>query len=484
MKQLITNEFYELIESEINTEKGLSTVSINKILNSSTVTAEWKRLKATQGRYDNSKDSIPVLTRTFRNDDGTVDNESLDIKLNIDYWSKIVNIKAGYTFGNPIVYKLSKDFYSESELKAKETWLNKQLRILDMSDLDNDQGTICGNDGYSVRINYTDSDGIFRMKTLDSTQIIFISKELSNIIAPDYVLRYYEQQGKTGIEYFFEVYGNDKEWKYKKAGKGLNYELVDNPVNPYGICRINGFPNNKILMPDAQRVVNLIDAQDTLMSDLTSELASIRLAYLILKNVNIESEAFKTFRKSHALLVGAEGSIEFLTKQLSVDALKWTFETCHKLIFQMADTVDLSAQFLSGQKTIAEVKTLLLDFETKCKNTELKYKKASRRSFEILFAGATRARDESIDANALDMFFTRNFPENEKEETETAIQKKNLGISMPTILADLSYIDSPDEEQTQMEIEKKENMVNIDDPKIQAIMDRMDAESANKNGGR
>ena len=480
MKQLITNEFYELIESEINTAKGLSTVTINKILNSSTVTEEWARLKKTQGRYANEKDSIPVLTRTFLNSDGTIDNDSLDIKLNIDYWSDIVNVKGGYTFGNPIVYKLSKDFYSESELKTKEEWLNRQLRILDMPDLDNDQGIMCGNDGYSVRINYTDSEGIFRMKTLDSTQIIFVSKELSNIISPEYVLRYYEQPGKSGKDSFFEIYGNDKEWKYKKAGKALSYEIEENPIiNPYGITRINGFPNNKIFMPDAQRVVNLIDAQDTLMSDLTSELASIRLAYLILKNVNIESDTFKEFRKSHALLVGAEGSIEFLTKQLSVDALKWTFETCHKLIYEMSNTVNFNSQFLSGQKTIAEVKTLLLPFETKCKNTELKYKKASRRSFEILFEGAKRASQETIDADALDMIFTRNFPENEKEETETAVLKKNLGISMDTILADLSYIDSPEEELGRMEAAREENMVNIDDPAIQNIMNRMDAEAAN-----
>ena len=134
--------------------------------------------------------------------------------------------------------------------------------------------------------------------------------------------------------------------------------------NPFGVLRIVGIPNNSEMMPDPERVKRLIDAQDTALSDIDSELASMRLAYLVLKDVNIESDQYREFAKQHALLVGKDGSIEFLTKNISIEAVKWAFETAHKLIFQMSDTVDLN-NFIGGSKTVSEIKTLLLDFETK-----------------------------------------------------------------------------------------------------------------------
>ena len=106
-------------------------------------------------------------------------------------------------------------------------------------------------------------------------------------------------------------------------------------------------------------------------------------------------------------------------------------------------------------------------------NTEMKYKKATRQVFKVVFAAAKKLDGVDIDADALDMTFTRNFPANEKEELEVAVMKKTLGLSFETILKQLSFVTDAEEEMTSIKADTA-NVVTVADPNTLAALEKED----------
>ena len=121
MKQLITNKYYDLVNTEFEQDGKLTSSTIIKVIKGHEV--EKQRLLESYGRYynsDNKNIGVPILSRSFTNATGQVDTTVLDNKINLDYWSKIINVKTGYMFGVPLQYRIGGD-YSDTE---------KALRIL------------------------------------------------------------------------------------------------------------------------------------------------------------------------------------------------------------------------------------------------------------------------------------------------------------------------------------------------------------------
>jgi SPP1 family phage portal protein len=124
-----------------------------------------------------------------------------------------------------------------------------------------------------------------------------------------------------------DVYYSDVVVHYlrKKNQHGLIIE--DEQEHGYDKPPLVVYDNNDDLMGDFQAVVPLIDAYDVLMSDSMNEFDRFAQAYLVAKGFTISQDDVEKLKHKRAFsLLNNEDSIEFLTKPIEVEFIKFVSE--------------------------------------------------------------------------------------------------------------------------------------------------------------
>lgn len=279
---------YSAYIEAIQTE-GLSPTLLSKIIDKHKYNAEYN--KKLYERYQVLEDRVPIFLRQPRFEDGS---DVVNNKVNNDYFSEIIDFKVGYFAGEPIAYS-----YSDTR-EAKETTADTGDSMLEaeeardiaskalsdfvtrnnMFDVDMEctkYASICG---YSGRLLYHDPDGNERVMAVAPYETIILS-ETGEMHEPTYAIRYYKRKDINDVEYLkVEFYDSDNIYFFK--GTLYNLELVETKKNLYGYCPLQGIANNKELLGDAEKVLELIDAYDRTMSDCSNEVESFANAYMVL----------------------------------------------------------------------------------------------------------------------------------------------------------------------------------------------------------
>jgi SPP1 family phage portal protein len=435
---------------------------------------DYTRMLNNYGRYSMKTSAIPILNRSYQ------DKDKVNNKLNNDYFSKIIHGKLGYFLGTPIGYE------STTNNDGLQLWLKENnYEDLDLETIK--YSAICG---IGARLLYIDKLGKEKIMNLKPYEVIFIyDRSIESEI--QYAIRYYnfdvyneKLEKKTIIK--VEWYDDTNITFYRQSTeKDMNgnviYELdPDEPINPkphmFKKVPIIPFPNNEELLGDADRVVNLIDDYDRMISDISSEMGQFRNAYLLLTGASIDQPTLDKIKQTGIFHISDPGQggvdLRFVTKDLNSIPTNDHLERLKKNIYDFSMSVDFTSDQFYSQLSGIALAYKILDLETKCSILEQKTRKSLRKQFEVL---STAWSIKNIKYDNINYTFTRNLPVNLTEEVDNTVKLKGL-VSELTRLSQLSFVEDPEQEIRDMEKEQAES-VNLEEiettettPNIERVM--------------
>jgi SPP1 family phage portal protein len=208
------------------------------------------------------------------------------------------------------------------------------------------------------------------------------------------------------------------------------------------------FPNSEGRLGDVELSIDMQDAYDVGVSDISSELSQMAHAFLVQEpaassgviEYNDVDDDFKEQVKKTGVLLG---NWKFLTKDINAQAENENLARLKHDIFQASmsyDPDELSGS--SGQAMTAfQIERKLTGLEQSSKDTETEFNAAFYRMDErlrVYFREFKNAGDYNL--AEIDRSFPRNIPQNELQNLKDAVaagirlsQRNKLALAFPTI---------------------------------------------------
>lgn len=439
-------ELYPNYRAEIRAikENGITPELLAKIIKKHQPNANYNR--ALYDRYQVLSDSVPIFLREPRFDEG---EDTINNRINNDYFSEIIDFKVGYFAGAPVAYSYSDtmeakedsaeygDTISEAEeardIAAKA--LSDFVTRNNMYDVDMETTKYAAICGYSGRLLYTDPDGYERVMPVPPFETIILS-ETDEIAEPTYAIRYYQEKDIEGMTYqVAEFYDSERIRFFRGSVTGALVEEPEKEIkNLFGYCPLQGIANNKELLGDAEKVLELIDDYDRTVSDGSNEVESFANAYMVFENVNISDEEIRKAQKSGAIKFysgAAGGKVYFLTKDVNGTFIENHLKRVEENIYRFSKTPNLSDSAFGTASGVA-LKFKLTGLESKCGMFQAKCITAGNYMFKA-WANALAKRQIKIDPLQCVMEFSRNFPLDLLSEAQAA--QAMIGAGLPQRIA-------------------------------------------------
>lgn len=403
-------------------QNGISDKLLNRIIEKHARNATYN--KDLIARYETLSDSVPIFLRQprFETDEETR-KEIINHKINNDFFSEIVDFKTGYFAGNPVSYS-----YANTR-EAMEDTGDAGDSIVEMDEA-RDQASKCLTDfvyrsnmfdvdmectkyasicGYSGRLFYIDPNGEERVMVVPPNETIILS-ETKDITQPTYGVRYYTVTDINDVETVKAEFYDSSTITYAEGFPGALH-IVSQEPNLFGMCPLQGIPNNGEMQGDAEKVLALIDAYDRALSDTNNEVDSFANAYMVYENVSMTDEEMRKAQASGAIQFfspDGKGKVYFLTKEINDGFLEHHLDRLEENIYRFSKTPNLSDESFGTSSGVA-LKFKLTSLETKCGMFEAKHISASNYMFRLL-ASAWAKKGVKIDPLQCTTSYKRNFP--------------------------------------------------------------------------
>jgi SPP1 family phage portal protein len=198
---------------------------------------------------------------------------------------------------------------------------------------------------------------------------------------------------------------------------------VGNPAIP-----IIEFPNNPERIGNPEMVISLCDAYDTSMSDLSSEIAQLRLSYLLIHGAGSDVTLIKEQLQQAGIIVidEANGDARFVDRNMNVEAVRQLQDELRKLIFEGAASYNPSVLSEGQPPTAFEVNMRFEALEQDTQITVAEWQKAFRHydavvmNFLMTYEGMSE-----YDVSDIDRIFRRTAPRN---ILQALVEARNAGI--------------------------------------------------------
>lgn len=417
--------------------------------------------------------NVEIKNRKFE------DPNKVNSKLNNDYRGDIITMITGYLFGEKISYYFDKEKYAKDYQKIMDK-LSSFISRNNIEDLDSTTGEMMSVCGYAARLLYIDKSGQERVMDIKPWEVIFVIESSTDEI--QYAMIYYEveliegdtKKKRTRVEWYDNKYvtyfiSDDKDDFI------LDSSAVSNPqLHLFDYVPVVKFINNNPEKGDFEKVNELIDAYDRMLSDIQNEIEEFRIAYFAFYGVEPTPEIMRLARQTGALKFPEGTDAKFLTKPLddAVEFIENHKKTLNDNIYKFSGSVDMRDEQFSGSAMSGESrKWKLVALENRAKTKERKFVKALRYQFKVLFS-AWDKKEVKINYEDIEFQFKRNLPIDLKYHSETTKGFKGM-MSEKTRLSLLPFIADPEEELEAMKQEQEDmidfNSEPIDDPQKKKV---------------
>lgn len=416
---------------------GITDALLARIVNKHLQNAECNRRLIE--RYETLEDGVPIFSRRPRFGGG---EETINHKINNDFFSEIVDFKTGYFAGNPIGYSYSNTSESledtgdvgdtVSEMEAARDAASKAITDFvtrsNMFDIDMECTKFASICGYAGRLFYIDEAGNERVMVVPPNTCIILSKT-HDITQPTFGVRYYRVKDIHDNEIVKAEFYDAETIYYAEGGSESDLTIVKTEPNLFGCCPLQGIPNNREMLGDAEKVLALIDAYDRAISDNSNESDAFANAYMVFENISVKEDEMHKMQVSGAFqfATGSNGGkVYFLTKEINDGFIEHHLERLEENIYRFSKTPNLSDEAFGSASGIS-LKFKLTGLETKCGMFEAKMISAGTYMFQLL-ANVWAKKTIKIDPLQCCMAFKRNFPLDLLSEAQAVQALKAAGL--------------------------------------------------------
>lgn len=301
-------------------------------------------------------DGVPILARQ------KVTESDPNVKVAYNNFQVIQRTKAGYlasnierTFADDITDDVKQKYKSFNNLNHFKSLLKKLMFS-------------CAGWGNTYSLCYLDGQNRVRVKQINSWQgkVVYDS---NNEPVEGYV--YYKIDKKMHLFVYDKLDVN--EYVITENGQ-IEQHLSSAPHGFYELPLIE-WKNNDSKQGNAQHAVTLMDAYDRLMSDNTTEWATFRHAYLLLKNLGTIDEKTKAeLQKSGVITGGDNAEAKFITKDINPEFVKFITQKTWSGIWIVSSSVDPEALASLSNATAFQVSQMYRSMEEDSTDTVAEWK--------------------------------------------------------------------------------------------------------------
>lgn len=367
-------------------------------------------------------------------------------KLVCNYCYDIVQNYCGYMSGIPISYSSNEDITDLMEILKYNDYHKKDNQMLKNALIY----------GVSYEVNYLDEMAQQRFTTLKSEEIIPIySNDLQqNLIA---VIRLYSANDLDDVnKNYIDIYTDKLINHYETDMSYSSLKLLDSEPHYYGMVPINVMELNEERKSIFDRIINLQDAYNKLISANVDDYEIFVDCYMILKGLTADAEDLKEMKRERVLLLDEDSDAQFLTKDSDSNRVQTLLSTLNDQIQKIAKAPDFNDEKFMAKSGEA-IKYKMVGMENNAANIESNMREALQKRLELLCAIQKLTTNDFIWRD-INIIFTRNLPVNNTEEVNMVNQLRGL-VSNKTLLSLLSFVKDVDAEMELLEEQEKSQPV-------------------------
>jgi SPP1 family phage portal protein len=443
---------------------------------------------------------LPILDRTMNYYDASGVERQRPYQENNQlvnsFESIIVNRKRDYLFSNHIDYNLNGD-YGEKQKENIIAFLTDYHRRSNWDSVNSEVGkmaAICGFGVKIIRVGGKDDAGTYILsEDMKPWEFVFIGKRVYDA---DMVIRAYttdviednQAQGQNVFEIYtpdaiyvydghiIEVKDNDGKYVLDEYGKKVTREefiLRDGypQDHPFGIVPVIGYPNNRELMSDFERVESLIDNYNVTTSNCANEITQLAQAILAAIGFEVDNETIQKLKQAGIINiqdVDGRARLEYVVKAINDAFIENHKATLENNIYVFSETPNLTDQAFGGTQTGVSMRYKLSGFIGKVKDTEQKFKTGLYQEFAAISNYAKTLKSIAFNPYDLQFSFTYNEPVDKEAEARYLATMGALP-SKRTALMKSQLIENVDEELERIDEERQIDlsMIDIEDEEVE-----------------
>lgn len=439
-------------------EYGYQLPIMQKILNDREHKEFQEKSKVLYQRYKAEEDGVPILRRKLFDFPFVTRNvyrvdDKVKNCINRNFEADIVDTKVGYFAGIPV----TKSVAGESNFENIMTEWDKDEQS---ADKDASLAKMAAITGIGYRLLYADKGGNAHVVNLDHTVEDIFILTTGDYSSPDFAIRKYDDVVFDGSDVktrtLIEFYDDTMIRTFEYDGK---LTLIHEQLHFFAGCPLFAVANNDELQGDFEKVIPAIDAYNRTLSDASDEIESNRLAYLVLKGMQLDEETAEQV-KTNSVFETYDGDqdVRYLTKDVNDQMIENHLNRLEKNIYKDAKSVDFSDEKFAGNASGVALKYKNQGLENKVSSFERKFDAMLR--YQYMLLNEFWAENEAYSMKAerdkyreIKFTYRRNLPEDLGEQAE--VQQKLMGVvSEPTRLSLFPAVDDVDEERRLLEVER------------------------------
>lgn len=307
--------------------------------------------------------------------------------------------------------------------------------------------------GYAGRLFYIDLEGNERVMPVHGYETIVLSE--TGIYEPEYAIRYFKTYDINNNEMWTVEFYDDRNYTTYK-GQLNNLSFVETKPHGFDYCPLQAIPNNKEMLGDAEKVLQLIDDYDKSISDNSNEAEAFAHAYLIFEGLRIDEDTIKKGQSSGSFVFPASGTQQgkayFLTKNINDSFIEHQLKRIEDNIYRFSKTPNLNDEAF-GSASGVSLRFKLHGLEAKCGSFQAQFMNASQYMWKLLSSSWAK-RGIKVDPLQVTMEFKRNMPLDLANEAQTVQALISAGLPKEVAYSQLSFVDDVDYVMQMIEDEK------------------------------
>lgn len=362
-----------------------------------------------------------------------------------NYCKIITDTYSGYICGKPITYTSNNDIGDVQEVINYNDSNAEDMQFL----------TNALVYGVSYELKWLDKYAQVRYSQVNPTSGFAIYDNTLDCELLYFVRWYKENTLDESNDYIIEVYNAFEKIRYRSAGLGGALAFIDREKHYFKDVPASVFYLNENEENIFNSIITLNDAYNELQSSEIDDFNAWVDAYLVLKGVDAETDDIAAMKENRVLVLPADASAEWLTKNANDTQIVNMLDNIKKNIFKVTACPDMADEnFLAQSGTALAYK--LVGFENVASGIVARFTKALQRRIELICNVLNLKASEAVWRD-ININFVRNLPVNIVETIQLVNSLKG-SVSDATLISQLPFIDDVNAELEALQKQKQDNI--------------------------
>ena len=374
-----------------------------------------------------------------------------DNRLVVNYAKYLTDTFNGYFIGVPVQTSIEDSALNES--------ITEFRRLNSIDDIEAEISKDADIYGHGFEYLYQDEEA--------NTRVTYVSPTNAFIVYDDTI----EREPLFGV--YYQLDGSNirgelltKNEKITLSGTLAEIKFIDEDEHFYGDVPLIEYAENEERKGVFESVETLINTLNKVLSEKANDVDYFSDAYLKILGADLDEETLKALRDNRVINLSGLNSekviVDFLDKPNADETQENLIDRLVDFIYQISMIANINDDTFNSKTSGVALQYKLLPMSNLAMTKERKFKASMMRRYKMIFNLPTNVpANKKDDYINIKMVFTRNVPNNIRDEVETAKGLASL-TSQQTALSVLSVVDSPLEEIERMEKENSSKPLDYD----------------------